>query len=191
MARAPPASPFPQLFLFLQNIHILQVDVAEPLGLGFNDLGKRRLGTKETLHFCDELSRLYANEADSTAIAASFAIENWAAAGFWDDLTAGFQSANVARKAADQKKLPISFWTFHSKLEQQHADHTIDELQECFEDGRIANEDEFCTTMSEMLDAVQVFWDGLDDTRKRIAPASSTRTSFPEELLDHTGTTDF
>jgi hypothetical protein len=144
------------------------VDVAEPLGLGFNDLGKRRLGTKETLHFCDELSRLYANEADSTAIAASFAIENWAAAGFWDDLVAGFKAANGARSDEGKKKLPISFWTFHSALEQQHADHTIDELQECFEDGRIANEDEFCATCTEMLDAVQVFWEGLDATRKRL-----------------------
>src|SRR5262249_1729495 len=30
--------------------------VGEPLGLGFDDLGKRRLGRPSTLHFCDELA---------------------------------------------------------------------------------------------------------------------------------------
>jgi hypothetical protein len=33
--------------------------VGEPMGLGFDDLGKRRLGRPYTLHFCDELQRLY------------------------------------------------------------------------------------------------------------------------------------
>ena len=53
------------------------LDVAEPLGLEFGDLGKRRVGSADTVHFCDELARLYANEDDTTSIAASFAIENW------------------------------------------------------------------------------------------------------------------
>ena len=90
------------------------LDVAEPLGLGFGDLGKRRICTEATVHFCDELSRLYANEHDATAIAASFAVENWAAAGFWDDLTAGFEGVNARRKRDGDKPLPVAFWTYHS-----------------------------------------------------------------------------
>src|SRR5512135_3936960 len=35
--------------------------VAEGLGLEFNGIGKRRHGRPSTLHFCDELQRLYGN----------------------------------------------------------------------------------------------------------------------------------
>ena len=98
------------------------LDVAEPLGLEFGDLGKRRVGSADTVHFCDELARLYANEDDTTSIAASFAIENWAAAGFWDELIAGFKVINEDRAARGLRKIPSSFWTFHSALEQQHAE---------------------------------------------------------------------
>lgn len=131
---------------------------------------------------------------DSTAIAASFAIENWAAAGFWDDLIAGFKGCNERRVAGGEKKMPISFWTFHSALEQQHADHTIDELQECFDEGRITDEEAFMSTLTEMLDAVQVFWEGLDK-RKGATPLPSEPSSpkdriVPEAFLNQ-GTTDF
>ena len=55
--------------------------VGEALGLGFDDLGKRRHGRPYTLQFCDELQRLYGSEDDQIAEGASFAVENWAAAG--------------------------------------------------------------------------------------------------------------
>jgi hypothetical protein len=163
------------------------LDVAEPLGLEFGDLGKRRVGSADTVHFCDELARLYANEDDTTSIAASFAIENWAAAGFWDELIAGFKVINEDRAARGLRKIPSSFWTFHSALEQQHADHTIDELKECYDAGRVADEDAFCDTMVEMLDAVQVFWDGLEASRRTL---ENDRPPAPEQLL-HQGATDF
>src|SRR3954449_1896991 len=62
---------------------------AAPLGLGFDDLGKRRHGTPSTLFFCDELLRIYGHEDASTAEGASYAVEHWAAAGFWKELIAG------------------------------------------------------------------------------------------------------
>ncbi len=63
--------------------------VGEALGLSFDDLGKRRHGRDYTLHFCDELQRLYGSEDDRVAEGASFAVENWAAAGFWQELEDG------------------------------------------------------------------------------------------------------
>src|SRR5262249_24503056 len=36
--------------------------VGEPLGLGYDDLGKKRHGRPSTLRFCDELSRTYGSE---------------------------------------------------------------------------------------------------------------------------------
>ena len=67
----------------------LLVRMAEQLGLDFHLLGKRSRGRKETLFFCDELIRLYGNEDYQIATAASYAVENWAAAGFWVKLLAG------------------------------------------------------------------------------------------------------
>ena len=61
------------------------------LGLEFKDVGKRRHGTRRTLFFCDELARIYGSEDPSIALGASFAVENWAAAGFWKELIRGLE----------------------------------------------------------------------------------------------------
>lgn len=134
---------------------------AEPLGLGFTELGKRRHGTASTLFFCDELMRLYGSDDPSTAEGASFGVEHWAAAGFWKELIAGLR-AFKARQCPD---LPLGFWTFHDQLEDQHAAHTEDELREAvttpgFDEAR------FLRGAAEMLDGVHAFWQGLDDDRR-------------------------
>ena len=56
--------------------------MGEVIDIGFNDMGKRRNGTPATLFFCDELSSIYGNEDPNIAEGASFAVENWAAAGW-------------------------------------------------------------------------------------------------------------
>src|SRR5687768_5062257 len=99
---------------------------AAKLDLAFDDLGKRRHGTPSTLFFCDELLRIYGSDDASTAEGASYAVEHWAAAGFWKELIAGFR-AFKEREAPD---LPLSFWTWHDRVEDQHAAHTADELSE-------------------------------------------------------------
>ena len=43
-------------------------------------------------HFCDELLRIYGSEDPSTAEGASYAVEHWAAAGFWKELIAGLEA---------------------------------------------------------------------------------------------------
>ena len=137
---------------------------AEPLGLGFTDLGKRRHGTASTLFFCDELVRIYGSDDASTAEGASYAVEHWAAAGFWKELIAGLE----AFKARECPELPLGFWTFHDALEDQHAAHTEDELREAFETDDF-DEARFLQGASEMLDGVHAFWRGLDDERRRAA----------------------
>src|SRR3954467_12807010 len=99
-----------------------------PIGLGFDDMGKRRHGTGSTLFFCDDLLRICGSEDASIAEVASYAVEHWAAAGFWKELIAGL-SAFKARECPD---LPLGFWTWHDKVEDQHAAHTDDELAEAF-----------------------------------------------------------
>lgn len=132
------------------------VRFAEPLGLGFADLGKRWQATPATLHFCDELLRLYGSDDPSVAEGASYAVEHWAAAGFWKQLIAGL-STFKARECPD---LPLSFWTWHDRVEDQHAAHTDDELASA-RGGDWFDEDRFVAGATGILDAVAAFWDGL------------------------------
>ncbi len=129
---------------------------AAKVDLGFDDLGKRRHGTPPTVFFCDELIEVYGSEDAATAEGASYAVEHWAAAGFWKQLIAGLEAFKV-RECPD---LPLAFWTWHDKVEDQHAAHTADELevafaQPWFDEGR------YLAGAARMLDGVQAFWDGL------------------------------
>jgi hypothetical protein len=136
------------------------VRFASPLGLGFEDLGKRRHGTASTLFFCDELMRIYGHEDPSIAEGASYAVEHWAAAGFWKQLIAGLESF----KRRQCPNLPLAFWTWHDKVEDQHAAHTEDELEEAFSTPGF-DEERFLLGAAEMLEGVQAFWDGLEADR--------------------------
>jgi hypothetical protein len=129
---------------------------ARPLDLHFDDLGKRRHGTPPTLHFCDELLEVYGSEDAAIAEGASYAVEHWAAAGFWKELIAGLE----AFKAKQCPQLPLAFWTWHDKVEDQHAAHTADELAEAYTEPWF-DEDRFLAGAARMLDGVQAFWDGL------------------------------
>src|SRR5256714_6119454 len=121
-----------------------------PIGLGFHDMGKRRHGTVSTLFFCDELLRIYGAEDPSIAEGASYAVEHWAAAGFWKELIWGLR----AFRSRECPELPIGFFTWHDMVEDQHAAHTEDELHEAFErDG--FDEERFLQGASEMLDGVK------------------------------------
>ncbi|MGH9284222.1 MAG: hypothetical protein ACRD0M_00910 [Acidimicrobiales bacterium] len=136
------------------------VRFARPLGLDFADLGKRAHATATTWHFCSELLRVYGSEDPSIAEGASYAVENWAAAGFWKELIAGLQ----AFKKRECPELNLAFWTWHDKVEDQHAAHTADELADA--SGRPGFDPEgFLQGAAEMLEGVKVFWDGLEADR--------------------------
>jgi hypothetical protein len=137
--------------------------IAEKLGLAFGDMGRRVHGTDSTLFFCDELIRLYGSEEYMTSQAASYAVENWAAAGFWDELVAGLVKYNEGLESP----LPLAFFTWHARIEGQHAQHTQEELEELYFDREV-DEDAFIATGNEMLDGVAAFWNGLDEQRRRI-----------------------
>jgi pyrroloquinoline quinone (PQQ) biosynthesis protein C len=133
----------------------------QSLGLTFDDMGKRRHGSPSTLHFCDELFRLYGSDDYNEAMGAAFAVENWAAAGFWKELIAGLEKL----KATRVPEMPLAFFTWHDKIEEQHKAHVWDELRECYESPKF-REEPFLTTGVKMLDGVKVFWDGLDTMRR-------------------------
>ncbi len=131
------------------------LDFAKPLGLGFKDLGKRSLGTRETLFFTDTLDELFSDEDPSISLGASFAIENWANRGFWKELISGLKKWN-----STNKKLPLGFFIWHDKVEDQHAEHTQEELKELFSSINL-NEEKFIASGNRALDALKIFWDGM------------------------------
>lgn len=142
--------------------------MARQFGLGFGDLGKRRFGTPSTLFFCDELLRLYGSEDYSVSAAASWAVENWAAAGFWDELVQGWTRYAERRGG---RRLDTAFFTWHARLEANHARHTSEELEKWWETREVtpADRDAFVGHAREMLDGVYVFWRGLDEQRRAVA----------------------
>jgi len=132
------------------------VNFGAPLGLRFQDMGKRRHATPGTIFFCDELLRIYGAADPSVAEGASYAVEHWAAAGFWKELIAGLR----AFKARECPALPLGFWVWHDKIEDQHAAHTAEELEQAFRTPGF-DEEKFLQGAESMLDGVKSFWDGL------------------------------
>ena len=140
--------------------------IAKDMGLAFGDIGQRRHGEPSTLFFCDELIRLYGSDHYEIGQAASYAVENWAAAGFWKELTEGLRRFNAQHGA----RIPTGFFVWHDRLEAQHARHTQDELEDYYFQTAL-DEDAFIHYGNEMLDAVAAFWDGLDEQRRALQMA--------------------
>jgi len=144
------------------------VKVGEAVGWKFDDLGKRRFGRDSTLFFCDELTRIYGADDPDIAEGASFAVEHWAAAGFWKQLIEGLD----AFKRRDCPDLRLAFFTWHDRVEDQHAAHTMDELRGAFNRPGF-DQSKFLHGAEEMLGGVKAFWDGLEAKRKELAAAAA------------------
>ncbi|BAY23620.1 hypothetical protein NIES2100_34120 [Calothrix sp. NIES-2100] len=134
--------------------------VAEGLGLHYEELGKRKHGRPSTLHFCDELQRLYGSDDSQIAEGASFAVENWAAAGFWQELEDGLTRIKQTR----HPQLHLAFFTWHNRVEGQHAGHTLEELEEVYFQSNF-DRSKFILGGREILDAIAIFWYGLNEDR--------------------------
>ena len=134
--------------------------VGEGVGLKFEDLGKRRHGRPGTLHFCDELARLYGSDDPHIAEGASFAVENWAAAGFWQELEDGLMTLKKKRFP----HLKLAFFTWHNRVEATHAGHTMEELEDVYFDPDF-DRTRFFQGGREILEGVAAFWEGLNADR--------------------------
>ncbi len=139
----------------------------EALGLSFEQMGKRHHGTPSTLFFCDELLRIYGSDDPSVSEGASYAVEHWAAAGFWKELTWGLR----AFRSRECPNLPLGFFIWHDMVEDQHAAHTEDELRAAFTRPGF-DEAKFLQGAREMLDGVQAFWDGLWADQQQLGQAA-------------------
>ena len=134
--------------------------VAEGMGLTFEDIGQRKHGRPTTLHFCGELIRLYGSDDPQIAEGASFAVENWAAAGFWQELEDGLLKIKRSRLP----QLRLAFFSWHNRVEAQHAGHTLEELEDVYFSPQF-DRDKFFQGGREILEAIAVFWNGLNSDR--------------------------
>ena len=105
----------------------LLVRTARGLGLDFADLGHLSLGTEATREYCRALIRLYGSEDYATAEAASWAVENWAAAGFWDELEQWYGSHAIdedafVETAHEMLDAVAAFWTGLDEQRKRLAD---------------------------------------------------------------------
>ncbi len=94
------------------------------------------------------------------ALGASFAVENWANAGFGRSWIRGLEIF----KKRECPKLPLAFFTWHDRVEDQHAQHTWHELEEDYFSSNL-DEEMFFKGAKEMLHGVEMFWIGLNQDR--------------------------
>lgn len=132
------------------------VDFAKPLGLPFEQLGRLSVASEATRSFSAVLRRTIGSEDPSLSAGASFAIENWAVAGIWKELIQGLERF----KRRSGLPLNLGFWIFHDKLEDQHAAHTHEELEEDLRAPWFSGQ-QYEAGAREVLNGVKQFWDGL------------------------------
>jgi len=62
--------------------------------------------------------------------------------------------------------LRVAFFTWHNRVEAQHAGHTMAELEAVYFDPRF-DRDRFFQGGHEVLDAIASFWNGLEADRTK------------------------
>jgi len=153
-------------------------DIGEMLGLDRNQLGKWALGSEPTHRFLKLLEEVYGSPDNNIGSGASFAIESWAGYGigkgeeaeannFWRELIVGLERFNQTNR----KGLPplnIGFFRFHFGLETGHVANVEHELAEVFM-RRDFDRDKWMSGATRALDAILVFWKGLDESRRKLA----------------------
>ena len=110
-------------FSWLQNM-------ARGLNLPFEEIGKIWVGNDGARQFVRATFDNYASTDQNIALGASFGIENWAANYLWKPWIAGMRALN----ASLDHPVDIGYLTYHDAEETHHAQATIDELFENFEE---------------------------------------------------------
>jgi hypothetical protein len=159
-------------------------DVGEMLGLDRNQLGKWAMGSEATHLFLKQLEEVYGSPDNNVGAGASFAIESWAGYGigkgkelesnnFWRELIVGLEGYNERhRETLGLLPLNIGFFKFHFGLETGHVANVEHELAEVFL-RRDFDRQLWLSGAMQALDAILIFWKGLDETRLKLAKDSA------------------
>jgi len=153
-------------------------DVGEMLGLNRDQLGKWALGSPATHRFLRNLEKVYGSPDNNVGSGASFAVESWAGYGigkseeveannFWKELITGLEAYN--RRNREPLKLPplnVGFFRFHFGLESGHVANVEHELKQTFVNPGF-DSDKWFMGAGRALEAIHIFWNGLDRSRRR------------------------
>ena len=154
-------------------------DVGEMLGLNRDALGKWALGSPSTHRFLTNLEKVYGSPDNNIGSGASFAVESWAGYGigkgeevesnnFWKELITGLEGYNQRNRAPLQlPPLNVGFFRFHFGLESGHVANVEHELQQTFANPGF-DSDKWFTGATRALEAIRVFWNGLDRSRRKL-----------------------
>jgi hypothetical protein len=178
-----------------RNAHLEWLrETGRALGLDPRRLGRWDLGREETHEFLDGLDRTYGSRDGLVGAGASFAIESWAAFGiaqgpereaknFWKQLIAGLELFDArVRRPQGLAPLPLGFFKFHFVTEAGHGAAVWEELRKSFDDPDF-DPDVFLDAGREALDAIHLFWTGLDRERRRLdAPLTPARADVELDL---------
>lgn len=152
---------------------------AAPLGIPYFVLGRWDIGRPSTHKFLLQLEQCYGSHDPDIGAGASFAIETWAAFGiggtpeqemhnFWKELIVGLGHFNNTRRISQGlAPIPLDFFQFHFDIERGHGANVLHELKETFDDPDF-NQRKWLQGAWQALDALHIFWAGLDRARKKL-----------------------
>ncbi|MBI3861919.1 MAG: hypothetical protein HY290_08475 [Planctomycetia bacterium] len=145
----------------LDTVHFTWLrSMADGLGLQFKDLAKIWIGHEGTRAFVDATFQSYASTDQSTALGASFGIENWAANSLWKPWIAGMRKLN----ATLARPVNLGYLTYHNLEEEHHSQATLDELLENFREPWF-NAEKFLAGAERILtDGVQSYYESQLET---------------------------
>jgi pyrroloquinoline quinone (PQQ) biosynthesis protein C len=113
----------------METVHFTWLrQMADGLGLRFEDIGKIWIGLPGTRRFVQATFDTYAGLDQNMALGASFGIENWAANSLWKPWIAGMEKLN----ATLPKRVNLGYLRYHDREEEHHSQATLDELLENF-----------------------------------------------------------
>ena len=148
-----------------------------PLMIAPSILGRWEYGHESTHKFLKLLKKVYASKNVSIGSGASFAIESWAGFGigkgeeeqnnFWHELIAGLRIYNENRRTKNLDSLHDGFFRHHFVLESAHVASVEEECGEIFK-WEDFNATHWFFGAKRALDAIYIFWNGLDEARKRL-----------------------
>jgi hypothetical protein len=168
----------------LETVHFTWLrNMATGLGLKFEDLGKIWLALPGTKAFVNATFECYANTDPSTALGASFGIENWAANNLWKPWIAGMRKLNATLSPS----VNLGYLTYHDSEEEHHSQATLDELLENFREPWF-NAEHFLSGAEQILtEGVQAYYESQlatlpEEDATWPTEATSPRPFDPERL---------
>ena len=154
--------------------------MANMLNIPSEKIGRWETGTESTHKFLNGLDETYGSLDGIIGAGASFAIETWAAYGiggtkeeesnnFWDELVVGLEAYNAKHRIPkNSSPVPTGFFKYHFETEAGHGVSVWKELEKTFNEKGF-DEEKYIKAGKTALEAIYIFWLGLDETRKRLS----------------------